>query len=307
MSTTVQTFPASLGEVLANADATLTNPDVTRTRANITVAQAIQAEERAVVERSVAAQFPVVAAFLADEHAREHAEPKVEFLEGARLPERPVSHVLAPDAPGHFPWCGPGKCYERRYSNGEVLIEHGGESVSLPIPSGMSVAHGELLSAELYENSDGDGATLSLNSGGEGVALDSEDVGRVIEDLAMFLDALRHLYAQMSPVPAEGATAGGACVGLGGACVADHSGPVPHPGDAHCDGPPVTMAGPYGAEFPAVHLSQWEGDAPRIVVGESTGELNLSDVDQLLTDLRGYEARILAVRAQLAGLSGGGR
>ncbi|MGY1499162.1 DUF6907 domain-containing protein [Streptomyces sp. QTS52] len=288
MSTTVSAFPASLGEVLADADATVINPDVIRTRANVTVAQA---EERAAVSGTVDAHFATMAA----------------FLEGPCLPERPTTHVLAPDAPGHLPWCEPGECYERRYSNGDVLIEHSGESVSLPVPSGMSVAHGELLSAQLYENSEWDDATLSFNSGGEGVALDIEGAGRVIEDLAMFLEAVRHLHAQMPGAPAEGAPAGGACAGLGGACVDDHSAPVSHPGDAHCDGPPVTMAGPYGAEFPAVHLSQWEGDAPRVVVGESTGELGLSEVDQLLSDLRSYEARILALRAQLAGLSGGGR
>lgn len=99
---------------------------------------------------------------------------------------------------------------------------------------------------------------------------------------------------------------GGSCAGLGGVCVVDHSARASNPEDVHCDGPPVTMAGPLGPEFPGVHLSQWTGDTPQMVIGNGC-ELSLADVDQLLSDLRGYEAHILALRAQLAALLGGGK
>lgn len=82
MSNTVHTFPATFGEVLASGDAALTNPDVTRTRAYVTVAQAIEAEERAAVRMSVDEHFPVVAAFL--ERPAPHPLPldtQEEFLE----------------------------------------------------------------------------------------------------------------------------------------------------------------------------------------------------------------------------------
>ncbi|WP_405645874.1 hypothetical protein [Streptomyces sp. NBC_00019] len=120
MSTTVQTFPRTLGEVLASGDAALTNPDVTRTRACTTVAQVLEAEERAAVRRSVDAQFPVVAAFLA-----------------AGI-EWPTSHSITANLPGDFPWCALGECLEHRCRDGEAFTERssaqascGGEGAAL--------------------------------------------------------------------------------------------------------------------------------------------------------------------------------
>ncbi|MFD5472947.1 DUF6907 domain-containing protein [Streptomyces sp. NPDC127105] len=78
MSNTVQTFPAAFGEVLSSGDAALKNPEVTRTRACITVDQALEAEERDAVRRSVDDQFPTVAAFLEDMRAS-----REKMLEGA--------------------------------------------------------------------------------------------------------------------------------------------------------------------------------------------------------------------------------
>jgi hypothetical protein len=75
MRTTVPTGPTTFGEALADADETLVNPEYLRTRANITVAQAIEIEEREAVRRSVDAQYPAVAAFL-----EESGRPS-EFLE----------------------------------------------------------------------------------------------------------------------------------------------------------------------------------------------------------------------------------
>ncbi|NNN36073.1 hypothetical protein HLK59_38080 [Streptomyces sp. S3(2020)] len=176
MSTTVQTFPASLGEVLASADAAVTNPDVTRTRANITVGQALEAEEREAVRRSVDAQFPVVSAFLADS-------------------ERPAAHPVSDDDTGHFPFCAPGLCVERRTAD-STFTEHSSAPATLPVPAGMS-GTGPLLSAELYANSESVGVSFGFDAGGEGVALDSAGAARVIESVADFLEHMRALHAQM--------------------------------------------------------------------------------------------------------------
>lgn len=135
------------------------------------------------------------------------------------------------------------------------------------------------------------------------------EVEQLADDLTAAAARLRELGGQLAGILAGAAlpqvdALGASCAGLGGACVVDHSTSVSNPGDAHCDGPPVTMAGPHGSQFPDVHLSQWTGDVPQMVIGQGR-ELNLADVDRLLSDLRSYEAHILALRAQLAALLGG--
>ncbi|MDX2639934.1 DUF6907 domain-containing protein [Streptomyces stelliscabiei] len=375
MSTTVQSFPASLGEVLADADATRTNPDVTRTRACITVAEAAEVQEREAVHASVAAQFPAVAAFLDEpaecplygwctEHGQheDHTSPTVAltapgdtrpyvdarllsfgpgteligFVESDLTPQqalaeasklrafagdveglarrlgtgqavqRPSSHVLGVDAPGHFPWCVPGQCMERRYPDGETLTEHSGREVVLPVPDGMVGAPGTLLSADVYANSDSSSVGLSFNCGGEGVALDSAEAAQVIGSLSAFLEDMRALHAQMAQesAPAEPC---GPCGGLGGACVTDHTMPPRLPEDLHCDGARVAMAGACGEEFPEVYLSQWVGEAARVVVDGCRQDLDLDGLDEMLSDLHAYELRLRAMREQLAALEGGAR
>ncbi|MDX2675816.1 DUF6907 domain-containing protein [Streptomyces sp. NY05-11A] len=363
MRNTVPTFPASLGEVLADADATHTSRAVARTEAAPILGQALEAEA----------------------HQR------------ASFERRPVSRVLLADEPGHLPWCAPGKCLERRFPSGEILTEHLSVRAVFAAPSGMAGPRA-LLSADLYANSDTPGACLSLECGGEGVSLDSAGVERAIADLAAFLEGLRALHAHLpgatadvggtcpvyawctvdgphddhvsqaheirdedgrslvlshlvhlaggkpsvdiegtdlSPVKARvkarelraladqvdtfadlaqralsgpaALVAAGGCSGLGGACVADHAGVPATSEDFHCEGPQAVMPDAYGHDFPEVHLSQWTGDAPRLVVGQDTAELDVAGVDRLLSDLHRYEARIAALRAQLAALTGGAR
>lgn len=97
------------------------------------------------------------------------------------------------------------------------------------------------------------------------------------------------------------------CEGLAGACVADHTDPLSSPDDFHCQGAAVAMPAAYGDDFPEAHLCQWAGDVPRVCIGQDTPELDLAGVDQLLTDLHRYTARIAGLRAQLARLQGGHR
>ncbi|GGV34314.1 hypothetical protein GCM10010293_36720 [Streptomyces griseoflavus] len=212
MSTTVVPLPAFLGEVLASADAAITNPAVRRARADITVAQALEVEERTALERSMDTRFPKTTALLADG-------------------EQPRAHVLETDAAG---------------------------------------------------------------------------AGRVIEDLAVFLEGLRAQHTQMTAEPAA-ATQAGTCSGLGGACVADHDGSPFGPEDRHCTSSSVRMPDRYGHDFPSAELMQWTGDEPFMDIGRDTPELDLAGVDQLLDDLRQYTARLAGLRAQLARLQGGGR
>ncbi|MDX3522390.1 DUF6907 domain-containing protein [Streptomyces scabiei] len=378
MSTTVQISAARLGEVLADADATRTDSDTAHTRASVTVAEAVEAQEREAVRRSVDAQFPAVAAFLAEESAK-CPEWCLRFLETERHPdhvsagivvsapgetvpyldarllhlagesrpfiglagasltpqqalteatklraiagsveglanylgatptaERPSSHALKADDPGHFPWCALDECVERRYANGEALVEHSGTEAVMPVPEGMVGHPGVLFSAGLYANSDSGSTTLSFNCGSEGVALDSEEAARVIGSLSAFLEDARALHAQMTEVQAL-AVPGGSCPGLGGTCVTDHTVPPRLPEDLHCDGPRVTMAGDCGEEFPEVYLSQWVGEGPRVVVDGHTEDLDLDGLDEMLSNLHAYEMRLRAMREQLAALQGGAR
>ncbi|MBZ3907318.1 hypothetical protein [Streptomyces griseiscabiei] len=378
MSTTVQRFPASLGEVLADADATATTLDATRIRAGITVGQALEAEEREAVRRSVDAQFPIVAAFLAEESAKcpewclrsletephpDHVSASVAVsapgeaapyldarllhlagegqpfigLAGARLTplqarveakklralagsleglagyldatavvERASSRVLGLEEPGHYAWCAPGKCFERSWKSGETLLEHQSAEVVLRSPLGTSSAPGALISACLYADSDYAVPGLSFDSGAEGVALAPEPVGEVIADFEAFLEGLRALHGQMGQEEPP-AGPGGSCSGLGGTCVTDHTVPPRLPEDLHCDGPRVTMAGDLGEEFPDVYLSQWVGEAPRVVVDGSRQDLDLHGLDEMLSNLHAYEVRLRAMREQLAALEGGAR
>lgn len=173
MSNTVVPFPASLGEVLASGDAAVTNPDVARTRACITVAQALEAEERHALEQSMADHFPLTSALTA--------------------------------------------------------------------------------------------------------------AGR------------KEFRASL-----------GACDGLEGACVADHSDPLFAAEEGRCHGVEVSMPDRYGIDFPTAQLVQWWDDVPIVNVGQDTPELDLAGVDQLLADLRVYESRLVSLRNQLAQLVDGG-
>ncbi|GAB2328469.1 hypothetical protein [Streptomyces variabilis] len=207
MSNTVLPFPSSLGEVLASADAAATNRDVARARARITVGQALEAAGAAAVEplggiisadarhtnedvertrRHLTVEQAAHMAAVADQLAAESADRYIarEFPAVAALlaadAERPRAHVLEADAAGHFPWCAPGKCTEVSHSTGDTTTEHVGAKVELPVPPGLRAS----LSAELYENSEYGGPSLSLACAGEGVPLDAAGAGRVIEDLA---------------------------------------------------------------------------------------------------------------------------
>ena len=96
------------------------------------------------------------------------------------------------------------------------------------------------------------------------------------------------------------------CDRLAGACIADHSDPLFTPGEGRCHGPEVAMPGRYGADFPAAELVQWTDDAaPFLNIGQDTPELDLPGVDQLLNDLHHYMSGIVALREQLAHLTGG--
>ncbi|MFD9133589.1 DUF6907 domain-containing protein [Streptomyces bottropensis] len=376
MSTTVQISPMDFGEILADADEARANPNATRTRAQTTVAEILAEQEREAVRRSVDAQFPAVAAFLAEEsaecpewclqalepeHHRDHVSaavalsapghtapyidarlvdlgdgpfigvagvdltPQQALTEASKLRafagsveglanylgappavERPSSHALKADDPGHFPWCALDECVERRYANGETLVEHTGTEAVMPVPAGMAGHPAVLLSAGLYANTDSGSTTLSFNCGGEGVALDSEEAARVIGSLAVFLEDMRALHAQLAKAPAPTGPEG-PCGGLGGACVTSHQVPPRLPEDVHCDGPRVTMAGDCGGEFPEVYLSQWVGEGPRVVVDGHRQDLDLEGLDEMLSDLHAYEVRLRAMREQLAALMGGAR
>jgi hypothetical protein len=228
------------------------------------------------------------------------------YLGAAPAVERPSSHALKADDPGHFPWCAVDECVERRYANGETLVEHSGTEAVMPVPEGMVGHPGVLFSAGLYANSDSASVGLSFNCGDEGVALDSAEAAQVIGSLSVFLGDLRSLHAQMGQAPAP-AGPGGSCGGLGGTCVTDHAVPPRLPEDLHCDGPRVTMAGDLSEEFPEIYLTQWVGEAPRVVVDGARQDLDLEGLDEMLTNLHAYEVRLRAMREQLAALEGGAR
>ncbi|MGJ5834189.1 DUF6907 domain-containing protein [Streptomyces ossamyceticus] len=217
-----------------------------------------------------------------------------------------ASRDLGPEEPGHYAWCAPGKCFERRWPSGETLTEHESAEVVLRAPVGTSGAPGALLSAALYADSDCGRPGLSFDDGAEGVALAPEAAGEVVADVAEFLEGLRALHAQLAQESVS-TERRGECAGLGGGCVTDHQAQRRSPEDVHCAGPRVTMAGPVGGEFPEVYLSQWAGDAPRLVVGEGAHELDVEDVDGLLSDLNAFARRLRVLREQLDALRGGAR
>ncbi|MFE9098265.1 DUF6907 domain-containing protein [Streptomyces sp. NPDC007264] len=113
-----------------------------------------------------------------------------------------------PVEPRHYSWCAPGVCIGHRYDDGEILTEHIGAELRLPIPAGMRVHYDELLSAQLVsdENLVDETPCVSFNSSGDGVLLTTAEFDTVIDNLADFLDGLRAMRAQMTSPRAEGSS-----------------------------------------------------------------------------------------------------
>lgn len=113
-----------------------------------------------------------------------------------------------PVEPRHYSWCTPGACTGHRYDDGEILTEHIGAELRLPIPAGMPVHHDELLSAQLVsdENFVDETPYVSFNSGGDGILLTAAEFDTVIDNLADFLDGLRAMRAEMASPRAEGSS-----------------------------------------------------------------------------------------------------
>lgn len=109
---------------------------------------------------------------------------------------------------GHYPWCETTECTSHRYDDGEVLTEHLGAKLMMPVPNGMDCRSNELLFAQLGtdENLVDAAPAVSFNSGGNGVLLDADGLDKVIGDLAQFTDGLRAMRQQMTAEP-TGATA----------------------------------------------------------------------------------------------------
>ncbi|MDX3747487.1 DUF6907 domain-containing protein [Streptomyces sp. AK08-02] len=102
--------------------------------------------------------------------------------------------------PGHYPWCETTECTSHRYDDGEVLTEHLGAKLMMPVPEGLDCYANELLYAQLGtdENLVDPTPTVSFNSGGNGVLLDADGLDKVIGDLTQFTDGLRAMRQQMT-------------------------------------------------------------------------------------------------------------
>jgi hypothetical protein len=118
-----------------------------------------------------------------------------------------IAELRNPQAaePRHYPWCETTECTSHRYDDGEVLTEHLGAKLMMPVPEGLDCYANELLCAQLGtdENLVDPTPTVSFNSGGNGVLLDADGLDKVIGDLTQFTDCLRTVREQMTSEKTE--------------------------------------------------------------------------------------------------------
>jgi hypothetical protein len=110
---------------------------------------------------------------------------------GRQGPQEPVRSA------GCLPWCaGP---HAPAAADTVGAGEHQSRTARLPIPAGMEVRQGDLLSVSLYrsDNEVRPRTWLSFGSGGNGVLLEAAEADQLIGDLLAFVGELSSLRAQM--------------------------------------------------------------------------------------------------------------
>ncbi|MDX2704063.1 hypothetical protein PV350_14505 [Streptomyces sp. PA03-6a] len=103
--------------------------------------------------------------------------------------------ITAPDG-RHYSWCD-------HHATEDGTTEHIGPESIVPVPDGMDVRGGGLLSAYIVLDDNWTAAkpALSFNSGGNGVLLDGQQADKVIADLEQFVANMKALRAQMDEEP----------------------------------------------------------------------------------------------------------
>ncbi|MGW6456651.1 DUF6907 domain-containing protein [Streptomyces sp. NPDC055078] len=227
-----------------------------------------------------------------------------------------------------YAWCS--ECRTYRYDDGEPYVEHGSHTVRAPIPAGLEVERGELLSAVVGSDEShlNERPQLYIGHGGNGTDMDTANARVWLAGMRAYFDEVERLADMIdgtAPVSPRGSAALTAAergpewtarYNCTPTCILNHAGEDGEPG--WHQGPAVEIMAPglssnqLPGELPVPLLSAritTANDEPDVfgvktelwVETESdTLELSLDKTDTLIESLEQALPRLRVLREQLA-------